>query len=118
MLVRDRDAEVGEYRQRVQISDEENRKLQQKVKLLTKKLQCASNTSSGGDVGDELEALRDWKKIAQCSVCEFRIKNQVITRCMHVFCKECIDKRLDTRQRKCPQCGMMFGPGDVKQIFI
>ena len=29
------------------------------------------------------------------------------------FCKECIDARISTRQRKCPACGVAFSQTDV-----
>lgn len=64
------------------------------------------------------EELRDIKKIAQCGVCHFRLKNHCLIKCMHCFCKECLDTRLETRQRKCPQCGLAFGPNDIKAIYI
>jgi E3 ubiquitin-protein ligase BRE1 len=96
-------------------------KLEEEIRILTIKLNNSRKTlgdSSSANHLEDIESLRGWKKIAQCGVCEFRIKSHVILRCMHVFCKECIDTRLETRQRKCPQCGGIFGHADVKHIFI
>eukprot|EP00158_Paraphelidium_tribonemae_P007187 Partr_v1_DN28144_c0_g1_i7_m55680 putative E3 ubiquitin- protein ligase len=101
--------------------EDDNKKYQSKIKNLNRRLQLTTGRDDNQGIGkgdEDLELLQGYKKIAQCSVCEFRIKNHVITKCMHVFCKECIDDRLETRQRKCPQCGAMFGPGDVKMIYI
>jgi E3 ubiquitin-protein ligase BRE1 len=113
--------------QRIQIHqlEEDLKRHQVKLKHKTRQLQSSSSFTAledgrtlPTDVADELATLRDWKRMAQCSVCNFKVKDHVITRCMHVFCKDCIDMRLETRQRKCPQCGGMFGPGDVKTIYL
>jgi E3 ubiquitin-protein ligase BRE1 len=54
----------------------------------------------------------------RCSVCRDRFKSVVITRCFHLFCKECIDENLRNRHRKCPACGEKFGQDDVRNIFF
>ena len=33
-------------------------------------------------------------------------KDAVINKCMHAFCRDCIQKRLDVRNRKCPACAV------------
>lgn len=58
------------------------------------------------------------QKLLKCGTCRIRFKSVVITRCYHVFCKECIDIRIETRQRKCPTCGLGFGATDVQQIYL
>ncbi len=85
---------------------------------LSSSLLPGGNPVDMNDIREQLDTLKDWKRIAQCSVCEFRLKSHVLIKCMHVFCKECLDVRLETRQRKCPTCGLMFGPNDLKQIYI
>lgn len=128
-IIKQRDQAVESIKATSHQLEEENKKLNNKIKHLQRRLQSSTSHIYAGDesltagmstdeLQDELKTLRGWKKIAQCGVCEFRVKDTCITRCMHVFCKECIDKRLETRQRKCPQCGGMFGPGDVKAIYI
>ena len=54
----------------------------------------------------------------RCSVCKDRFKSAAITRCFHLFCKECIDENLRNRHRKCPACGEKFGQDDVRNIFF
>lgn len=34
------------------------------------------------------------------------------------FCRECVDIRVQTRQRKCPHCNLPFGQADVHNIFF
>jgi hypothetical protein len=31
---------------------------------------------------------------------------------------ECLDALIQSRQRKCPTCGIAFGQADVKEIFL
>lgn len=54
----------------------------------------------------------------RCSVCKDRFKEVALTRCFHLFCKECIEENLRNRHRKCPACGEKFGQDDVKSIFF
>ena len=54
----------------------------------------------------------------RCSVCRDRFKKVAITKCYHMFCKECIDENLKSRHRKCPACGEKFGQDDVKVVYF
>jgi E3 ubiquitin-protein ligase BRE1 len=78
--------------------------------------------------------------ILKCSTCKMRMRNTVITKCMHcmslalamppdelltrafnqctAFCKECVDARIQTRQRKCPACNLQFAQTDVQTLFF
>ncbi|KAJ1962871.1 E3 ubiquitin-protein ligase bre1 [Dipsacomyces acuminosporus] len=60
----------------------------------------------------------DYKALLKCPTCQTHFKSHVLLRCMHVFCKECIDSRIETRQRKCPSCSEPFGAKDVRQIYL
>lgn len=57
-------------------------------------------------------------EMLRCSVCRDRFKNVAITRCFHLFCKECIDENLRNRHRKCPACGEKFGQDDVANVYF
>jgi E3 ubiquitin-protein ligase BRE1 len=63
----------------------------------------------------ELQAVR---KTLKCGVCSERDKNVVITKCWHMFCKHCVDRMVESRNRKCPGCGIKFTSNDVKEIYI
>ncbi|KAJ2747360.1 E3 ubiquitin-protein ligase bre1 [Coemansia sp. BCRC 34301] len=60
----------------------------------------------------------DYKALLKCPTCQTNFKSHVLLRCMHVFCKQCIDSRIETRQRKCPSCSEPFGAKDVRQIYL
>lgn len=64
---------------------------------------------------DEVQELR---KVMRCSVCSSRQKDCVITKCFHMFCRECVEENLRTRHRKCPACGKGFGQDDYHTIWL
>ncbi|GAA6058899.1 hypothetical protein JCM10212_002851 [Sporobolomyces blumeae] len=67
----------------------------------------------------ELKAYNaDLSKMLKCSTCNLRFKSVIINRCGHTFCRECVDARLANRQRKCPNCGGMFGKDDVGPVYF
>ncbi|KAJ1517221.1 E3 ubiquitin-protein ligase bre1 [Coelomomyces lativittatus] len=59
-----------------------------------------------------------YRQALMCSACQIRFKDTCILRCMHTFCRTCIQARLDKRQRKCPTCAESFGANDVKTIYL
>ncbi|EPX71883.1 ubiquitin-protein ligase E3 Brl2 [Schizosaccharomyces octosporus yFS286] len=65
-------------------------------------------------VSSSEEEMKMYRAMCKCSVCNFeRWKNSAISLCGHAFCYECIQKRIETRQRRCPICGRGFGASDV-----
>jgi len=56
--------------------------------------------------------------ILKCSTCNMNMRNTVITKCMHSFCKSCVESRISTRQRKCPACNLPFSQGEVQTLFF
>jgi E3 ubiquitin-protein ligase BRE1 len=95
----------------------EKRRLTEDLVVAKKKLD-AYVASGVGIVKDLEEEVEIYKKLMKCNSCHTRDKNAVILKCMHCFCKQCLDIRLETRQRKCPNCGDAFGASDVKQIYL
>jgi E3 ubiquitin-protein ligase BRE1 len=87
------------------------------VNRFRRKLDFYEHFSAGGD-----EALREqvkmYRQLLKCSCCNINDKQVVLTRCYHVFCKDCIDLRINTRQRKCPTCGDSFGVNDAHQLYL
>ncbi|KAF7458361.1 zinc finger, C3HC4 type (RING finger) domain-containing protein [Cryptosporidium felis] len=56
--------------------------------------------------------------LMKCSVCHDKVKDTVINRCGHLFCRECIDSNLSSRNRKCPLCHTTFDRNDTGRIFL
>ena len=65
------------------------------------------------------------------------MRNTVITKCMHcklvtfsrfvtmlnmflakAFCRNCVNERISSRQRKCPACNLPFSQGEVQQVYF
>ncbi|TDL25907.1 BRE1-domain-containing protein [Rickenella mellea] len=57
-------------------------------------------------------------RILKCSTCQNAMRSTVITKCMHSFCKGCVDARISHRQRKCPACNLQFAQSDVQTLFF
>ncbi|PYI10802.1 E3 ubiquitin-protein ligase bre1 [Aspergillus sclerotiicarbonarius CBS 121057] len=68
-----------------------------------------------GNSSSEYEMLRT---LALCTVCRRNFKNTAIKTCGHVFCKECVEERLTSRSRKCPNCNKSFGNNDYMHITL
>lgn len=68
-----------------------------------------------GNSSSEYEMLRT---LALCTVCRRNFKNTAIKTCGHVFCKDCVEERLTSRSRKCPNCNRSFGSNDHMHITL
>ncbi|KAI5296201.1 E3 ubiquitin-protein ligase bre1 [Ascosphaera acerosa] len=74
-----------------------------------------ASRSSSRDQSTEAEMLRT---LAVCTVCRQNFKNTVIKTCGHVFCQDCVEERLTSRSRKCPNCNRSFGNNDYMRITL
>ncbi|QSL65159.1 hypothetical protein MERGE_002464 [Pneumocystis wakefieldiae] len=88
---------------------------EEKIEKLKIQIQKNKNQNT---VNGDIDELKVYKSMAKCSVCETKWKNTAISLCGHVFCKECINKRIETRQRRCPSCNRGFGSGDILQVHL
>lgn len=78
-----------------------------------------SNSNNASNMmKEDVEMLEITLGMLRCSVCRDRFKEVALTRCFHLFCKECIDESIRNRNRKCPACGEKFGQDDVKTIYF
>ncbi|KAM0678504.1 E3 ubiquitin-protein ligase bre1 [Binucleata daphniae] len=84
--------------------------LESKIKEIENK-KCTNNF-------DKADDLENYRKLLRCTSCDKNYKDTIILRCMHVFCKECIDNRIKTRNRNCPSCNENFHTADVKKIYL
>ncbi|KAF9583449.1 E3 ubiquitin-protein ligase bre1 [Lunasporangiospora selenospora] len=74
--------------------------------------------SQSGENSEAAKQAARYLKLLKCPSCDLNFKSHVILRCMHVFCKSCMDNQLEFRQRKCPTCRESFGAKDVKEIYL
>lgn len=91
---------------------------------LTRKLARAGKESfdsgkGGGGVDRDVELqIETYRRKVKCSLCMINDKDAIINKCMHAFCRECLQKRLDVRNRKCPACAVQFDYQSVKDLFL
>lgn len=55
--------------------------------------------------------------MVHCKVCKTRIKNVIIAKCFHTFCKVCVEETFENRKRKCPICREQIAQNDVRDIY-
>ncbi|KAJ5806019.1 uncharacterized protein N7503_003621 [Penicillium pulvis] len=68
-----------------------------------------------GNNESEYEMLR---ALALCTVCRRNFKNTAIKTCGHLFCNECVEERVSSRSRKCPNCNKSFGSNDYMHVTL
>lgn len=69
--------------------------------------------------GSESETNLEYlNALLRCSACKERYRDRIITRCLHTFCEACVNARIQTRQRKCPHCGLAFATSDVQVLYL
>ncbi|RUS24819.1 hypothetical protein BC938DRAFT_473031 [Jimgerdemannia flammicorona] len=93
------------------------RRAEEEVDSLKRKLETLTKVDNPAEQKLQTE-VDQLKTLLKCNSCNTNLKSHIILKCMHTFCKTCIDARIDTRQRKCPNCGESFGIGDVKQFWL
>jgi E3 ubiquitin-protein ligase BRE1 len=95
--------------------------LKMKYDELCKSKQYDPNSLDVDNINKENEVLKlenqKFREMVHCKVCKTEIKNVVITKCFHTFCKKCIDAAIESRKRRCPICRELISQNDVKKIF-
>ncbi|KAF8331113.1 uncharacterized protein EI90DRAFT_3058592 [Cantharellus anzutake] len=106
--------------QRSRKFEDELAQLQQSTSQEIARLKQASSVSSATTQREEelKNEVAGLMSILRCSTCNQDFKSHVLLKCMHTFCKSCIDARLTTRQRKCPACNMKFQDSDVQALYF
>ena len=96
--------------------DQVSRKLQ---RLNGGKEVMPERSGSGTGLHKDMELVLDgFRRKVKCSLCMHNDKDAIISKCMHAFCRECIQRRLDNRNRKCPACALQFDYQSVKDLFL
>ncbi|KAJ2070652.1 E3 ubiquitin-protein ligase bre1, partial [Coemansia sp. S142-1] len=106
---------LGERTEALAAAEHERRRTQESLDLANRRV---SESERPTDQTGLAKLCADYKALLKCPTCQTNFKSHVLLRCMHVFCKQCIDSRIETRQRKCPSCSEPFGAKDVRQIYL
>jgi DNA repair exonuclease SbcCD ATPase subunit len=124
---RDLEAREMQLQQRVNSLQSEMEAKEQEAIASSKKRKLESDTTdtkkdSSSKDSRALKTLQSqcdfYKKFVLCPICKTNHKSDIITRCLHMFCNECIKKSLDSRNRKCPTCGLKFQASDLQKVYF
>ncbi|KAI7823941.1 hypothetical protein BX661DRAFT_172565 [Kickxella alabastrina] len=108
-------AALGERTEALAAVEHEKNRAQEALELANRRVSEAEKVT---DQTGMAKLCADYKALLKCPTCQTNFKSHALLRCMHVFCKQCIDSRIETRQRKCPSCSEPFGAKDVRQIYL
>jgi len=116
-----REKELDGHRAELRKSEESLLRAKKEIERQTAKLKASStnlNSTASSREAQLQSEIDKCMRIIKCSTCQINIRNTVITKCMHSFCKQCIESRISTRQRKCPACNLPFSQGEVQPLFF
>ncbi|GAA6018504.1 hypothetical protein JCM10207_007199 [Rhodosporidiobolus poonsookiae] len=106
-------------------ADERAAKLERQLQTAQEKADAAKAPASSGGGGADPAEVRELKRynadlsqMLKCSTCSLRLKEVVLTRCGHAYCRPCVDDRLANRLRRCAQCQTGFGAQDCITIYF
>lgn len=95
------------------------KRTQEEIKHLQTKLERQKKFEMAANMDEVLkEEIKEYKEQLRCPSCKIKQKDAVLTKCFHVFCFDCLQKRYDTRQRKCPKCNAGFGANDFRKLYL
>ncbi|KAF9233339.1 hypothetical protein BU15DRAFT_54032 [Melanogaster broomeanus] len=98
-------------------AEEEVSRTKKEVEKKLKKMSAAAAPTSAREeaLSQEIDGL--WK-IVKCTTCKQGMREVVLTKCMHTFCKPCVETRIATRQRRCPNCNLPFAQSEVQTVYF
>jgi E3 ubiquitin-protein ligase BRE1 len=113
-LSNSKDATLGSTSAALRQAETEISGLKQTLTDTNKSLENWKGKSLGNS-SSEYEMLRS---LVLCTVCRRNFKDTVIKTCGHTLCKDCVEERLTSRSRKCPNCNKSFGSNDHMHITL
>lgn len=111
--------DVAELKTELESERFNKKRLEEELDVVARKAAYLSAHTEGSSLLEKLqEEIAEYKDILKCRICRDRQKEVVITKCYHLFCGTCVQRTLESRQRRCPICSASFGPNDVKNVYI
>lgn len=111
--------EIAEKTESLSIQSSSNNRLQEEIKHLKLQLERQKKFEYASNLDEVLqEENREYKEQLRCPSCKVKQKDAVLTKCFHVFCFDCLQKRYELRQRKCPKCNANFGANDYRKLYF
>lgn len=112
-LVSEREKSLIQKRSELRIVEEEYTRSKKELERQRKEAVADASIKRS-----ESENGEDYRKLVLCTTCCQNFRSVIITKCLHTFCKPCVDARISTRQRKCPACNIPFAQSDVQSFFF
>jgi E3 ubiquitin-protein ligase BRE1 len=111
--------EIAEKTESLAAQSFNNKRLQEDIKHLKLKVERQKKFEMATNLDEVLkEENREYKEQLRCPSCKVKQKDAVLTKCFHVFCYDCLQKRYESRQRKCPKCNANFGQNDYRKLYL
>lgn len=113
--------QMEQLREALRVADEAKARIDRRATRLEHELALThkrQGASASGDADWQQEMIEELRRKLYCTVCKVQEKQVILVRCFHMFCRDCIQKNITNRNRKCPLCGDKFGTDDVKPIFF
>lgn len=110
---------LSELQIEIEMERFKKKRMEEELDIARKKLSRLRAQTEGSSMVEKLqEELKEYKDILKCSICVDKPKEVVITKCYHLFCNSCVQRVIESRQRRCPACSTSFGANDVKPVYI
>ncbi|OAD05532.1 hypothetical protein MUCCIDRAFT_80617 [Mucor lusitanicus CBS 277.49] len=87
-------------------------RLEESCELLKRKVDSTNKVERPAEMKLRKER-EEYRSLLNCSTCQVRLKSHIILKCMHTFCKECLEST-----KRCPSCDEPFNHHDVKQFYF
>ncbi|KAH7929827.1 BRE1-domain-containing protein [Leucogyrophana mollusca] len=98
--------------------DEELQRVKKEAERQTAQLKKANSAPSSQKEAELQNEINRLWGVVKCTACKQDMRSVVLTKCMHTFCKQCVDTRLSTRQRRCPNCNLGFAASEVQTVYF
>ncbi|KAK4519058.1 uncharacterized protein ATC70_009286 [Mucor velutinosus] len=87
-------------------------RLEESCELLKRKVDSTNKVERPAEMKLRKER-EEYRSLLNCSSCGVQLKSHIILKCMHTFCKECLEST-----KRCPSCDEPFNHHDVKQFYF
>lgn len=111
--------QIAEKSEQLASQSYSSKRAQEEIKHLQAKLERQKKYEMASSMDEVLkEEIKEYKEQLRCPSCKVKQKDAVLTKCFHVFCHDCLQKRYESRQRKCPKCNANFGANDFRKLYL
>ncbi|CAD8146758.1 unnamed protein product [Paramecium pentaurelia] len=104
--------------EREKLSDSINVKFMKKAEKSKSKLKQLKLQLKSESKDTQSDLWSSMKMMVDCQQCKKRVKQVILMKCLHMFCKPCIEDNQRNRNRACPVCRTRYGIEEVRSIKL